>query len=74
MKLKVDKITNLQLELMKIFSYELSERELIEIKELLSSYFAKKASDEIDKLWEEREWSDEVMNKWLRDHNRIEYT
>lgn len=73
MKLKVDRITNLQVELMKIFSYELSETELLEIKDLLSSYFAKKATDEIDRLWDANKWSNEMMDKWLNDHNRVEY-
>jgi len=73
MKLQVDRITNLQIELMKVFSYELSEIELLEIKELLSSYFAKKATNEIDRLWEENNWSNEIMDKWLSDHNRVEY-
>ncbi len=35
--------TTLQLELLRIFSRNISENDLIEIKQLLSQYFAKKA-------------------------------
>ena len=59
------KLTNLQLELLKMFQYELSENQLIEIKMLLSNYFAKKASDEIDKLWDAKGWNNHTMEEWL---------
>ncbi len=34
------KLTNLQLELLKYFSYDVSDKELLDIKQLLSKYFA----------------------------------
>ncbi|KJR43980.1 hypothetical protein MCHI_000123 [Candidatus Magnetoovum chiemensis] len=69
-----NRITNLQIELMKIFSYEVSETELLEIKHLLANYFAKKADDEMDTLWDESKWTTETMDKWLKQHNRSEYS
>lgn len=59
-------LTNLQLELIKLFSLDLSEQELIEVKRLLANYFADRASDEMDRLWEERNWSNKTMDEWLR--------
>lgn len=67
------KLTNLQLELLKLFSYELNETQLIEIKTILAKYFAKKASDEMDQLWEDKNWSDETMNQWLKERMRTKY-
>ena len=62
----IDKpLTNLQLELIKLFSLDLTEDELIEIRRMLSKYFADKASDEMDRLWEKNNWSDETMDNWL---------
>lgn len=62
----IDKpLTNLQLELIKLFSLDLTEAELLDVKRMLSRYFADKASDEMDKLWVENDWSDETMDKWL---------
>ena len=67
------KLTNLQLELLKLFSYELQDSQLIEIRDLLSNYFADKASDEMDKLWEENNWSDKTMEDWSKEHMRTNY-
>ena len=62
----IDKpLTNLQLELLKLFGMELSDEELLEVKRMLSKYFADKASDEMDRLWEKNNWTDETMDEWL---------
>lgn len=62
----IDKpLTNLQLELIKLFSLDLDDQELISIKRLLATHFANKASDEMDKLWEKNNWSDDTMEDWL---------
>ena len=58
-------LTNLQLELLKLYSMELSEEQLKDVQRLLANYFAKQASDEMDRLWEERGWSEETMEAWL---------
>lgn len=63
-------LTNLQRELLKIFSFELPEEELIEVKKILSSYFADKASDEMDKFWDEKNLSNEDMDRWLNEDLR----
>lgn len=60
-------LTNLQLELLKLYSMELPEEQLIDIQRLIANYFAERASDEMDKLWEERGWSNETMEAWLKD-------
>ncbi len=55
----------MQLELLKLFRLDLPEEDLIEIQRLLARYFADKASDEMDRLWDEKGWSDETMDEWL---------
>lgn len=67
------KLTNLQLELLKLFKYELPDSQLNEVKILLSKYFAEKASDEADKLWEENNWNDKTMDDWSNEHLRTKY-
>ena len=59
-------LTNLQLELLKMYSIELPEEQLLEIRDLLARYFADKASDEMDRLWNERGWTNETMDQWLK--------
>ncbi|MEL7160261.1 MAG: hypothetical protein AAFN92_05840 [Bacteroidota bacterium] len=60
-------LSNLQLELLKLYSHDLSEQDLIAVQRMLANFFAERASDEMDKLWEERGWSDETMDQWLSD-------
>lgn len=63
-------MTNLQLELLKLFNYELSDEQLLEIKELLSNYFAQQATDEMDKVWDEQGLTEGTMDKWLNERHR----
>jgi hypothetical protein len=63
-------LTNLQLELLKLFSMNLPEEELLEIRRMLANYFAERASNEMDRLWEENKWTNETMDDWLRDDSR----
>jgi hypothetical protein len=70
---KPTKLTNLQLELLKIFSRELPDEELLEIKNILSAYFAEKATKEMDRLWDEKGWTQETMQQWLNEHMRTPY-
>lgn len=66
----VQGLTDLQLELLKIFSIPLKDGQLKEIKALLSQYFAAQASEEMDRLWEEQGWSNETMREWAQEHMR----
>ncbi|MEM6262123.1 MAG: hypothetical protein AAGI38_06410 [Bacteroidota bacterium] len=68
------KLTNLQLELLQMFEKELPDEQLLEVRDLLSAYFAKKATDEMDKLWEERGWTQQTMDNWLNEHMRTGYS
>lgn len=64
------KLTNLQLDLLNVFSHPLSEAQLLEVKDLLANYFAEKATQEMDRLWDEKGWSDETMQEWTNEHLR----
>ncbi len=63
------KLSNAQLELLKLFSRPMSDEELKELKTLLANYYVKKATDEIDRLWEERGYTQETMDKWLNENS-----
>ncbi len=64
------KLTNLQLEMLKVFSYELPEEQLLEIRQLLAKYFAQKVDEEMDQLWEEKGWTEATMQEWANEHLR----
>lgn len=67
------KLTNLQLELLKIFSYQLNQQQLSDIKNLLANYFAEQTTQEMDKLWEENNWDSNTMTEWANEHLRTPY-
>jgi len=67
------KLSNLQLELLKVFSFDLEEKQIIEIRDLLAKYFAEKATEEMDRLWDERGWSEQTIEEWSKEHMRTKY-
>jgi hypothetical protein len=64
----VGKLTNVQIELLKLFQYNLPEEQLAEIKNILAKYFAKTATAEMDKLWNENNWDNVLMQEWANEH------
>lgn len=66
----VGKLTNVQLELLKLFQYNLPDKQLAEIKNMLAKYFAKSATAEMDRLWEEQSWDNETIKDWTTEHLR----
>lgn len=67
------KLTNLQIELLKIFRFDISEDQVNEIRSLLSAYFAKKVTSEIDSLFETNNWGAEKIEEWSKEHMRTKY-
>jgi hypothetical protein len=66
------KLSNIQKELLKLYSNNISDQELFEIKLLLSQYFAQKATDEMDKFLNENRMDKDTLIKWSYEHNRSE--
>ena len=64
-------LTNLQLELLKLYAHQLPEEQLLEIKLLLGRYFAQKATDAMQKAWQEQQLNPEDMKKWSNEHHRV---
>ncbi len=66
-------LSNLQLELLRVFSFDLSEAELLEIKALLANHFAQKVTSEMDVLFEANQWGEEKIEEWANEHMRTQY-
>lgn len=60
-------LTNVQMELLKLYSTNLSQDDLLDLKKILARYFAQKAINGADKIWEEKGLSNEDMKKWLNE-------
>ena len=71
--MQAQKLTNLQLELLKVFSYQLNQQQLTDIKTLLANYFAEQATKEVDQLWAENNWDENTMETWANEHLRMPY-
>ena len=58
-------LNNAQVELMKLFSTNLSESDLKDLKELLSRFYAEKAVNAADEVWDQKGLTNEDMDQWL---------
>ena len=63
-----------QLEILKLFSRDLSETDLIELKRMIIRFLAEKATKLADEIIDQKEWSDDDINKITHTHLRTTYT
>ena len=66
-------LTNLQIELLKTFRYDLSEAQILEIKGVLAKYFADRATSEMDKFCAANGWNEETFENLAQEHLRTKY-
>lgn len=62
-----------QLEILKLFSRDLDDSDLVAIKRLIVKYLAEKITKMADEVWEKNNWTDEDMDKLLNTHMRTPY-
>lgn len=62
-----------QLQILDLMAYVESEDTLNEIKDMLSNYFAQKAEREIDKLWDNGQINNAIIEEWKHEHMRTPY-
>lgn len=60
-------LSNVQQEILKLYATELAENELHELKMQLAQYYAQKAIQAADKIWDEKDYSAEEMDNWLNE-------
>ena len=60
-------LSDLQLELLKLYSTEVTSEELFEVKRLLGRYFGRKAIQSADRVWDQRGLTDQDMDAWLHE-------
>lgn len=62
-----------QIQMLELTSHVQSEQEMNDIRMMLAQYFAKKAEDAMDRLWDEGIVNDSVIDKWKSEHMRTPY-
>ena len=65
-----NKLNNVQLHLLKLFSKKMDDNSLDEIKEILTEYFYKKVIEIADSEWDKKNYDDNEMDKWVFEGNR----
>ena len=62
-----------QIEMLELVSRVKSEVEMQDIRQLLGKYFAQRAEDAMDRLWDEGILNERVMEEWKKEHMRTPY-
>jgi len=65
-------LSNIQKELLKLYSNNISDQALFEIKLMMSQYFAENATKEMDKFLDDHGFDENTLIKWSHEHNRSE--
>ena len=58
-------LTNIQVELLKLYSTDISEHELLELKDILAKFYAQKSIKYANKAWKEKDLTNKDMDDWL---------
>lgn len=62
-----------QLGILRLLGRMKTIEEVNELRQVISNYYAQKATAEMDRLWESGEWSEEKNNAVLKEHLRTPY-
>ena len=60
-------LSNVQIELLKIYSTNISEPEMKELKNLLAQFYANKSIENANKSWKDKNLSNDIMDEWLNE-------
>lgn len=63
----------MQLELLKLFSRDIEDKDVKEIKKLIVKYLSNRLAKNADEVWKEKGWTNEDMEKLLNTHMRTPY-
>lgn len=62
-----------QMQLIDMMSFVKSEKTLDDLRQIISDFFAHKAQEEINRLWQTGELNDETINSFKTLHERTPY-
>ena len=60
-------LSNLQLELLKLYSTGISDEYLLELKDLIAQFLFEKARNQADQIWDEKGYSHTTIDQWLNE-------
>ena len=62
-----------QLHILEMFNYTKGEKDMNELKDVLSSYYATQVQKEADRLWDDGTLNDNAIEGLLNEHLRTPY-
>lgn len=66
-----NQLTNMQLELLKMFSVEVPEADLKMVRNMLANFFAERATEEAVKAQQKNKWTNKEIDSWANNHKRL---
>ena len=58
-------LSNVQMELLKLFSADIPDKHLSELKSMIARFLLDKARDKADVIWNEKNYTDEKLQQML---------
>ena len=68
--MEIQSLSNLQLELLRVFSRQIADEDILAIRKMLATYFAEKAIKMADEIWDENGWKSADTEGLSKEHNR----
>lgn len=62
-----------QLGILRLLGRMKSVEQVHELRQIISNYYAQKATEEMDRLWDEGQWSEQMNKDVLKEHLRTPY-
>ena len=70
----VQPLSNVQMEILQAFRFEMDDDQLRDFRQHLVDYFANRVDEDIDRLFEEKGWSvKDKVDEWGATHMRTAY-
>lgn len=63
-------LTQAQREILRLFAHDLPESEWDELRRVIARHFSAKAKAKMDQVWDEKEWTENDMDRMLHEHRR----
>jgi len=65
--------SNIQMELLQLYKSNVSDKDLFVIKKMIADYFAAKAINMADEIWDKEKWDDKKVEELLETKMRTSY-
>ncbi len=62
-----------QLSILRLLGRMKTIEQVNELRQIISNYYAQKATEEMDRLWDEGQWSEQENEAVLKEHLRTPY-